>query len=124
MNLKVLSQEVLLKPIKELKPIIEPQKSVEEIIESTYKEFLNLRIESTTYKILLFVFWQGKAFSPKKISKSLNLTPSTVRDAVRQLHKMGLLFCPKRGVYRANRDNCLAMVLHVYKILNEKLPRQ
>ena len=114
----MLSQEVILKPIEV------SQKPVEEIVESTYKEFLNLRIDSTTYKILLFVFWQGKPFSPKKISKSLNLTPSTVRDAVRQLHKMGLLFCPKRGVYRANRDSCLAMVLHIYKVLNERLPKQ
>ena len=107
-----------------LEPTAVPKGSIEEIIESAYKDFLSLRLDSATYKVLLYVFWQGKAASPKKISKDLNLTSSTVRDAVRQLHKIGLLYCSKRGVYEPNRDKCLAMTLHVHRILKEKLLRR
>ena len=101
-----------------------PQKPIEDVIESAYKNFLSLRLNSTAYRILLHIFWQAKIASPKKLSKTLNLTPSTVRDVVRQLHKMGLLRCPKRGVYEPNRDRCLAIILHAHKLLQEKLPKR
>jgi Mn-dependent DtxR family transcriptional regulator len=106
------------------KSVIISRKSIEDMIESAYKNFLNLRRDSATYKILLYIFWQGKIASPKEISKALNLTSSTVRDAVRQLHKMGLLDYPKRGIYEPNRDRCLAMILHAQRSLNEKFAKR
>ena len=106
------------------KPSAARERTIEDMIESDYKDFLNLRLGSTPYKILLYVFCKGEALSPEKIGKALNLTPSTVRDAVRQLHKMGLLRCPKRGTYEPNRDRCLAMILHVHRLLKEKLPKR
>ena len=106
------------------KYVITSKKPIEDMIESTYKSFLNLRRDSATYKILLYIFWQGKIASPKKISKALNLTSSTVRDAVRQLHKIGLLDCPKWGIYEPNKDRCLAMILHAQRSLNEKFAKR
>lgn len=102
----------------------EPKKSIEDTIESAYKNFLSLRLDSAAYKILLYIFWQAKAVSPKKLSKALNLTPSTVRDAVRQLHKIGLLYSPHRGVYEPDRDKCLAMILHTQRLLTEMLSKR
>ena len=105
-------------------PTEAPRKTTEEAVESAYKFFLSLRLGSATYKILLYVFWQGEAVSPERIGKDLGLTPSTVRGAVRQLHKMGLLYSPKRGSYEPNRDKYLAMLLHIHKVLKQKLPKR
>ena len=106
------------------KPGAARERTIEDMIESDYKDFLNLRLGSTPYKILLYVFWHGKAVSPERIGEDLGLAPSTVRGAVRQLHEMGLLRCPKRGIYEPNRDRCLAMMLHVHRLLKEKLPKR
>lgn len=105
-----------------LKSFKEPQESIDTLIEETYNHFINLRIESTPYKVLLYLFWSGKISSPKKISDTIKLDLSAVKMAVRQLHQMGLISNPRRGLYGPNRDKCLTLFLHIHRLLKERLP--
>jgi DNA-binding MarR family transcriptional regulator len=95
------------------------QESIDKLIEETYNDFLSLRMDSTPYKVLLHLFWSGRISSPKKISDALKLDLSVVKMAVRQLYKMGLIRNPRRGLYGPNRDKCLALFLHIHRLLKE-----
>ena len=106
-----------------LKPFVIEEESIDGLIEETYNNFLSLRMDSTPYKVLLYLFWIGRISSPKRISRTLKLDLGAVKMAVRQLYKMGLISNPRRGIYGPNRDKCIALLLHTHRLLKEQLPR-
>jgi len=105
--------------IQVLKSVMVQQESIDDLIEGTYNDFLSLRMDSTSYKVLLYLFWNGRIGSPKKISDALKMDLGAVKMAVRQLYKMGLINNPRRGLYGPNRDKCLALFLHIHRLLKE-----
>ena len=107
-----------------LKSIMVQQESIDDLIEGTYNDLLSLRMDSTPYKVLLYLFWSGRISSPKKISDALKLDLGAVKMAVRQLSKISLISNPRRGLYGPNRDKCLALFLHIHRLLKERLPEQ
>jgi len=99
-----------------LKSIMVQRESIDDLIEGTYNDFLNLRMDSTPYKVLLYLFWSGRISSPKRLSESLKLDLGAVKMAVRQLYKMRLISNPRRGLYGPNKDKCLALFLHIHRL--------